>query len=342
MEKILSVIIPCYNSSGFIKKCLDSLCLDEVIDRLDIIVVNDGSTDDGASIVAGYCDRYPHSVRLISKENGGHGSAINVGSRAAVGRFLKVLDADDTFEKEGLVKFIGELEKVQSDVVLTFHHTIDMSSGELKNWKCFPPQFYKEYDMSYVMQNWKQFDRSLTFHGITYRTEFYQKNAVTLAEKVFYEDHEYATYPCCKAKSVLPMDIYLYRYRIGDVAQSVSQENQIRRLPHTETVLKKMTHEKKTVEGEAALSYCTKKIHLLLLSYLVTSLLWDKNRKAGRKNAKALMKFFAANDREVFEMSKNHYKILLFMNKLHISYKTYNRVLGSKIYNKLRKNRGFD
>lgn len=173
MEKILSIIIPSYNSKPFLAKCLDSL-LCECTDRLDIIVVNDGSTDGCEQIAEEYIAKYPASISLINKVNGGHGSGINVGSEKAVGKYLKVLDADDWFLTENIPEFIKALENTDADVVLTPHHTIDISNGEVKSWRCFPPQFGRIYTMDEVMSQWKNFDRSLTFHGITYRTDFYK------------------------------------------------------------------------------------------------------------------------------------------------------------------------
>ena len=82
-EKILSVIIPSYNSKPYLDKCLGSLVVPELMDKIDVIVVNDGSTDGSESICEEYIEKYPDSYSLINKENGGHGSAINAGAEKA-------------------------------------------------------------------------------------------------------------------------------------------------------------------------------------------------------------------------------------------------------------------
>ena len=340
MDKILSIIIPSYNSKPFLAKCLDSL-LCECTDELDIIVVNDGSTDGCEKIAEEYIERYPGSISLINKENGGHGSGINAGSDKATGKYLKVLDADDWFLTENLPAFVNALKETDADVVLTPHHTINISTGEVKSWRCFPTEFGKKYTMDEVMGRWSDFERSLTFHGITYRTDFYKSEGIRLSEKVFYEDHEYATFPCCKAKSILPLDLFIYEYRIGDVTQSVSAENQLKRIGHTETVLKRMTEEGKKLSG-AASDYTAKKTHLLLLSYLVTSLLCDKSRKHGRKRADEMMSYMKEEYNKVYEMSHKHCKILRMFNRMHIGLNGYNIILNSKLYNKLRNKKSFD
>lgn len=79
-----------------------------------------------------YIAKYPASKSLINKVNGGHGSGINVGSEKAVGKYLKVLDADDWFLTENIPEFIKALENTDADVVLTPHHTINISNGEVK------------------------------------------------------------------------------------------------------------------------------------------------------------------------------------------------------------------
>lgn len=255
---------------------------------------------------------------------------------------MKVLDADDWFLTESIPEFIGKLENASADVVLTCHHTINITTGEIKNWRCFPDEFDREYTMEEVMSDWKKFDRSLTFHGITYRTQFYRENGVRLAEKVFYEDHEYATYPCCLAKSILPLDMFVYEYRIGDVSQSVSAQNQFKRIDHTKMVIVKMLKNREDISEQWALEYCDKKIHLLLLSFMVTSMLCDSDRKRGVARVDQLMSYIVKRDRHVVDMTLKHYKILKLLNAAHVGLEGYNKMLNSKLYNKVRHNKSFE
>ena len=73
MEKILSLSIAAYNAEKDIVNCLDSLIRSNVLEKLDIIVVNDGSKDHTAEVVQKYVERYRDSIRLVNKKNGGHG-----------------------------------------------------------------------------------------------------------------------------------------------------------------------------------------------------------------------------------------------------------------------------
>ena len=104
LDKLLSIAIPAYNVSKYLKKCLDSLEVQSILDKLEIIVVDDGSKDDTAQIAAGYHEKYPESYFVYSKENGGHGSGINFGIEHATGKYFKIVDGDDWLNTEELEK----------------------------------------------------------------------------------------------------------------------------------------------------------------------------------------------------------------------------------------------
>ena len=91
--KLLTVTIPCYNSENYMKKCIDSLLVGG--EDVELIIVDDGSTDGTAGIADEYAKKYPSIVKAIHKENGGHGSAVNEGIENASGLFFKVVDSDD-------------------------------------------------------------------------------------------------------------------------------------------------------------------------------------------------------------------------------------------------------
>lgn len=122
MDKIVSFIIPSYNVEKYLNICLTSFLNPEVLDQIEVIVVDDGSKDQTAQIARTYIEQYPQVFRLISKENGGHGSAINAGTAQAVGRYLKVIDADDWVVTENLKEFVEKLTDCSADVVLSLIH----------------------------------------------------------------------------------------------------------------------------------------------------------------------------------------------------------------------------
>lgn len=342
--KILSVIIPAYQAQRFLDTCIPSLLHPQVMDQLDIIVVNDGSSDATGEIAEGYRAKYPGIVRVIHQENRGHGGALNTGCAAAVGKYLKVLDADDWVLTENLPQFIDFLTRCDSDVVLTHHHTLDITTGQRRAWRCFPEEFGKPYTLGQILERWRDFERSTTFHGITYRTAFYHKFAISLSEHVFYEDHEYATFPCCHAATVTPVDLFLYQYRVGDVEQSVSDANQCKRIGHTETVLRRFLSEYRAADtlSEDGKAYIAMKAQGLLMSYLTTALLVMPDRRAGRQLAGTMLATVARELPHVRNRVDKKYRIFLAMNRLHISRQTFEKVLNSRLYQKLTKKQSFD
>ena len=95
--KLLTVIVPSYNMEKYLLKCLGSLIVaPELMERIEVIVVNDGSTDRTSEIAHSFEVKFPGVFRVIDKENGHYGSCVNAGLKMASGVFAKILDADDS------------------------------------------------------------------------------------------------------------------------------------------------------------------------------------------------------------------------------------------------------
>jgi glycosyltransferase involved in cell wall biosynthesis len=110
MRPLLSVVVPAYNAEAYLARALDSLV--GFGPELEILVVDDGSTDATAGLAQGYVDRFPDEVQLLRKSNGGHGSAINTGLAHARGEYFKVVDADDWLDRAALVRVLATLRDV--------------------------------------------------------------------------------------------------------------------------------------------------------------------------------------------------------------------------------------
>ena len=108
--KLLTVTVPCYNSQDYMANCIESLLPGS--DRVEIIVINDGSKDNTGAIADEYAAKYPNIVRVIHQENGGHGEGINQGLRHATGKYFKVVDSDDKVS-EDFPAFLDMLEECE-------------------------------------------------------------------------------------------------------------------------------------------------------------------------------------------------------------------------------------
>ena len=101
--KLLTVAIPCYNSQDYMEKSIRSALNGG--ERVEIIVVDDGSTDDTLKIAKKYQEKFPDIIKVIHQENGGHGEAVNTGIKNATGLYFKVLDSDDCLGKKALKRW---------------------------------------------------------------------------------------------------------------------------------------------------------------------------------------------------------------------------------------------
>ena len=342
MEKIISFIIPSYNVAHCLSVCLDSFLIkkEEGFEQLEVIVVDDGSKDETADVAKRYTERFPEVYRLIQKENGGHGSAINVGSREARGKYLKVVDADDWVVTEHLPLLLKKLEACEADVVLTPFHQVNMADGAKYSWKMYCAEYEKNYSMAEIISDWKSFDRCLTFHGIMYRCGFYQQYRHELPLRVFYEDQEYATIPCCHAKTIYPINLYLYQYLIGNTEQSVSDENRLKRISHVEKVtcnlLKygKCHSDSLSPEG---MGYLFTKTEAVILSHYVVNSVIQPDKAQGRRDMERYNRMIGRLSPEMLRRVWKKYRVYLLLNYTHIPYGLYKKLLRSRLYSIVRK-----
>lgn len=98
MKKV-SVIVPVYNTDKYLRDCIDSLVW-QTMDEIEIILINDGSTDNSLSILKEYEEHFPDKILVIDKENGGQASARNIGIKRASGEYIGFVDSDDYVEEE--------------------------------------------------------------------------------------------------------------------------------------------------------------------------------------------------------------------------------------------------
>lgn len=340
--KILSIIIPSYNCAGFLEKNIPSYLCQEVLDKLEILIVNDGSSDNTAEAAEKFCRMYPDSIRLLSQENKGHGGALNTGFAAATGKYLKPVDADDWVETRNLPRLIELLENCESDVVLTHYNMVDISTGEISKYKTYPAQFGRELTMEELVADFRSFYRCTTFHSMAYKRSFFREHAVSYSEHVFYEDNEYATFPFCHASGITPLDIFVYDYRVGDMNQSISLGNQVKRQSHTKTVVARMLREYAALPEGAGKTYTALKTQAVIMNYLMVALMADPDKKTARKQAAEQMRLLREQAPEIYGMLRKKYLVYQVLDRLHVSKTKWEDFLHSGFYNRLRGNHDFE
>lgn len=228
MSKQLTVVIPTYNTEKYIDQCLSSFLVPELLEDMEILIINDGSTDRSAEIAESYAARYPDTFRVVSKENGGHGSAINRGIQEASGTYFKVVDSDDWVDAQALKALVDCLKNCSSDFVISRYSWVHEKTGrkELEFQEPFAGVEYgREYAFSEISQ--KVF---LKMHAVTVRTELLRK-IPPIDEHCYYVDMEYVLFPIPLVRTVTFLEAVVYMYRIGLPGQSMDmsrmQKNEV-------------------------------------------------------------------------------------------------------------------
>lgn len=218
----MSVVVPVYNMDDCLGECLDSLIVHHngLLQKLEIIVVNDGSTDGTSAIAHRYADRYPGVFLVIDKENGNSGSCVNAALAVATGKYFRQLDADDRLDTVLLERFIRLLEKREEDLVSTPH----------KN--CFPDGSYTlygangvEYGRTYLLDEVGIPGGNigaLSMHSLTYRLDFLKSYGHWQQEGIYYTDVEQCYFASAYARDICFSDMCLYLYIFGRDGQSVT------------------------------------------------------------------------------------------------------------------------
>ena len=107
--KLLTIAVPCYNSESYMENCVNSLLPGG--DEVEIILINDGSKDSTPQIADRLAAEYPGIVKVVHKENGGHGSGVNAGIEHATGLYYKVVDSDDWVDEQAYPKLLAKLRE---------------------------------------------------------------------------------------------------------------------------------------------------------------------------------------------------------------------------------------
>lgn len=235
-KKILSISIAAYNAEKYIADCLDSLCDESIIEKLDIIVVNDGSKDATEKITQKYVQKYPNSIRHVKKENGGWGSTVNKGMELAEGKYFKLLDVDDWYFTENLNAFVEFLEKVDADIVLSAFSMYDDNLGRVYAEKKYPFEHGKIYNIDDVINTVSD----IQMHGVAVNTNIMKKADVHILEHCFYTDVQFVVENCCSADNITYFDKSIYKYRVGIDGQSISAAGLLKHMGDNKRVAERL------------------------------------------------------------------------------------------------------
>lgn len=224
--KLLSVAVPCYNSAQYMCRAIETLLVGG--NNIEIIIVNDGSTDDTLKIAEEYKSIYPTIVKVINQENKGHGGAVNTGLDNATGLYFRVLDSDDWLREESLVTLLKTIDKMYKndkmvDLILTnfVYEKLGKKKKKIMTYNNVlkPRQIIRWEQVGKFKQG-----QYILMHSSTYRTELLRKVNLRLPENTFYVDNLFVFEPLREVETLYYIDTNLYRYFIGREDQSVNED----------------------------------------------------------------------------------------------------------------------
>lgn len=237
MNKILSIIIPTYNMEEYLKRCLDSLVLpvQSLMNSLEVLVIIDGATDNSSSIAHQYQDKYPETFRVFDKENGNYGSCINRGLKEATGKYIRILDADDSFNTNNFIKYLKLLAQIDSDLILTDYNLVD-NNGNILERRSFDLETMITTDIVKVLKPVSE----LEMHAITYRRQILLDIDYHQTEGISYTDTEWAFIPLMAVNTVCYVNLQIYNYLVGRPGQTMDISVLRKSMPQMMTVYKRL------------------------------------------------------------------------------------------------------
>ena len=312
LDKILSVSIASYNVEKFLDQTLESCFVPEIMDKLEIIIVNDGSKDNTAGIAEKYVSMAPGTFLLINKENGGYGSTVNAGIKAATGKYFRLLDGDDWFDKDGLREFIGILEEADEDMIIARFRRVFETDGHTE-------ESDQGAKIPFVTGTFDELpdDAWFTMHSVTYRTQILKDNNVTLTEHCFYTDQEYDLLPLRWVNTIRVAPVTVYCYRIGRGEQSISLSGLEKHYNEQTIVLKRLYNvysdvfKRETKKDNYIYKYFGKRTRFQIRTYLIIS-----KSKQHKQELIDFVEYLKSEQPEIYKrlLMRKSFKLLVWTN----------------------------
>ena len=227
MKKI-SVIVPIYNVEKYVARCIESILVQNY-ENLELILINDGSTDGVESIINPYLEKYPDIIKYIRKENTGLSDTRNIGMQKSTGDYIMFVDSDDYLEQNLLIKLIPyikedvELIKFKTQKVNECGEIIGLMNGPVFDITTGEEAFSKMCFEDELME---------TAWLYLYKSELLKENNFKFEKGLYHEDFGLIPLVILKAKTFVSTNICGYNY--------VQSSNSITRTQDYQKTLKKL------------------------------------------------------------------------------------------------------
>lgn len=300
--KYISFAIPCYNSQEYMAHAIESILPGG--EDVEIIIVNDGSKDRTSEIAHEYMKKYPSIIKVVDKENGGHGDAVNAGLANAQGKYFKVVDSDDWVDTEALEKilqFLHRLEDEQESIdMLVSNYVYEKVGAAHKKVIHYRNVLPQEKIFRWDEIGRFHLDQYILMHSVIYRTDMLKLSQISLPKHTFYVDNIYVYYPLPYVRKIYYLDVDFYRYYIGREDQSVNEKVMIKRLDQQIFVTRKMIdmYQMKDIQSKKLRQYM---MNYLAIMMTVSSILCIRSKsKENLEKKKELWEYLSQKDFKTF------------------------------------------
>ncbi len=221
----VSVIVPVYNVEKYLHQCLDSICGQTLTD-IEIIVVNDGSTDGSLEIIREYAKK-DNRIKVIDKENEGYGKSMNRGLDAALGEYIGIVESDDWIEPDMYASLYGVATTYSADVAKGKYFVFDDNTGETIRVSELPRD---DIERAY---NPRRHPSIFYFGGdiwaAVYRRSFLNRNDIRFLESpgASYQDLAFYFKVMAMANIAYLVNNPFLHYRVGHRTQSIASKDKV-------------------------------------------------------------------------------------------------------------------
>jgi len=283
------------------RHCIDTLLAGGK--AVEIIIVNDGSTDNTPAIADEYRRKYPGVVNVIHQTNKGHGGAINSGLQEASGMFVKIVDSDDWVDATSYKAIIKTIELFSADSLpdaLISNYVYEKLGKRRKTAIGYSDVFPEGRMFTWDEVGRFRLGRYMLMHAIIYRRDILCKSGLLLPENTFYVDNIYAYTPLAHVETMYYLNVDFYRYFIGRDGQSVQEKTMIKRVDQQLSVNKLMI-ESVNLSDIASENKRKYLMHYLEIVTAVSSiLLLKEGSRASMMKKDELWRFIKTKDAAVY------------------------------------------
>lgn len=305
--KLLTITVPCYNSQDHMKKCIDSLLIGG--EETEIIIIDDGSTDNTLQIAQNYAKEYPNIVKVIHQENGGQGAALNTGLAHATGIYFKVVGSDDWVDEDAYRKILSTLESLVGgncalDMLIS-NFTYEKEGAKRRKVVRYTNILPENQIFGWNETKHFNMGKYILMHSVIYRTKLLRECHLVLPRHTSYVDHLFVYIPLPYVNNMYYLNVDFYRYHVGSEDQSVNEQVMISQVDQLLRVNKIMidAYDFKWIQNLHLRNYMFS--YLNLVTSISTVMLIHSGTRENQEKKRDFWKYIYNRDKRLYMKLRN-------------------------------------